>query len=132
MKPIAVLAVVAMLTLAASVTALAAPNTGTTALLGPAVSGSQVDVDVSVSGGYPIVPGAYAIQNECHFDGKASGNADSYQRDDILFWFNVGGIAHATMPVYFHDIPAGSACKVFLIKNNTAVKGSTTIYMVGP
>lgn len=129
---LAVLAAIALLTLSATVTAHAAPNKGTTSLLGPAVAGSQVDVDVSVSGSYPIVPGAYSIQNECYFNGRASGSADSYQRDDILFWFDVGGTAHATMPVYFHDVPAGSACKVFLIKNNTAVKSSTTVYTVGP
>jgi len=132
MKPIAVLAGVTLLALAATTTAIAAPNKGTTSLLGPAVSGSQVDVDVSVSGSYPIVPGAYSVQNECYFDGKASGSADSYQRDDILFWFDVGGTAHSTMPIYLHDIPAGSACKVFLIKNNTAVKGSVSVYTVGP
>ena len=132
MKLLAVLAAVVLLILAASLTASAAPNTGTTALLGPAVSGSQVDVDVSVTGGMPIVPYEYAIQNQCYFNGKASGNPDSFQRDDIVFWFDVGGVAHATMPVYFHDIPADSACKVFLIRNNTAVKGSTTIYSVGP
>jgi len=135
MKLLAVLAAVVLLMLAGSLTASAAPNTGTTTLLDTAVSGSQVDVDVSVTGGTPIVPYEYAIQNECYFNGngKASGNPDSFQRDDIVFWFDVGGVAHATMPVYFHDIPAGSACKVFLIRNNTVVKGSTTIYpVVGP
>ena len=131
MKLLAVLAAVVLLMLAGSLTASAAPNTGTTTL-GTAVSGSQVDVDVSVTGGMPIVPYEYAIQNQCYFNGKASGNPDSFQRDDIVFWFDVGGVAHATMPVYFHDIPAGSACKVFLIRNNTVVKGSTTIYPVGP
>jgi len=132
MKLLAVLATVALLMLAGSSTVSAAPNSGTTALLGPAVSGSQVDVDVSITGAMPIVPYEYAVQNECYFNGKASGNPDSFQRDDIVFWFNVGGVAHATGTLYFHDIPAGSACKVFLIRNNTAVKGSTTIYTVGP
>ena len=132
MKVIALPAAAVLLALATLLTVSAAPNTGTTTLLGPAVSGSQVDVDVSVSGTTPIVPFEYDVQNQCYFNGKASGNPDSYQRDAILYWFDVDGVAHATMPLYFHDIPAGSACKVFLIRNNTAVKGSTTIYLVGP
>ena len=130
MKLLAILAAVVLLMLAGSLTASAAPNSGTTALLGPALSGSQVDVDASILGAMPIVPYEYAIQNECYFNGKASGNPDSFQRDDIVFWFDVGGVAHATMPVYFQSIPAGSACKVFLIHNNTTVKGSTTTYFV--
>ncbi len=131
MKLVAITATVAVLVFAATLPALAAPNTGTTDP-GPAISGSQVDVEVTVSGSTPIVAGEYDVQNQCYFNGKASGNADSIQRDTIVYWFDVGGVATATMPLYFHDIPAGSACKVFLIKNNTVVKGSTTVYTVGP
>ena len=34
------------------------------------------------------------------------------------------------MTVNLLTVPAGSACKVFLVKNNTVVKGSTTKYKV--
>jgi hypothetical protein len=34
------------------------------------------------------------------------------------------------MPVYLQSIPAGSKCKVFLMRNNTQVKGSVTAYTV--
>jgi hypothetical protein len=35
------------------------------------------------------------------------------------------------MPIYLNQpVPVGSKCKVFLIKNNTVVKGSTSTYTV--
>ena len=135
MKPWTILLAFVFLVFAASATALAGPpTTGTTALLAdPVVSGTAVDVDVSVVSDIPVVPYEYAIQNECFFDGKPSGPPDSFQRDDIVNWNfsdSTGTIPHAIMTVYLNTVPADSVCKVFLVKNNQVVKGSTTTYDV--
>jgi hypothetical protein len=116
-------------------TASAGQATGTTALLGPATFGESVDVDVSVVSATPVVPYEYSIQNECYFSGRFSGRPDSYQRDDIVNWIYSspppnGDVPHAIMTVNLLTVPAGSACKVFLVKNNTVVKGSTSKYIV--
>ena len=116
-------------------TASAAPATGTTTLLGTPTSGTAVDVDVSVVTDIPVVPYEYAVQNECFFSGKTSGRPDSYQRDDIVNWSYpspapYGDVPHAITTVYLNSVPAGSVCKVFLVKNNQVVKGSTTTYTV--
>jgi hypothetical protein len=34
------------------------------------------------------------------------------------------------MPVYLQSIPAGTSCKVFLMRGNNQVKGSVTTYTV--
>ena len=116
-------------------TAHAGTASGTTELLGAPISGTYVDVDVAVVSEAPVVAYEYALQNECYFSGKTNGKADSFQRDDIMNWFYSspppnGEVPHATMTVNLLTVPAGSACKVFLVKNNQTVKGSTTIYTV--
>jgi hypothetical protein len=116
-------------------TASAGTAKGTTSLLGPAVAGSFVDVDVSVTSETPVVAYEYAFQNECYFSGKVAGPPDSYQRDDIVYWNYstppaYGDVPHAIMTAYLDTVPAGSKCKMFLVRNNTVVKGSTTFYSV--
>src|SRR3954447_10520887 len=123
MKVLRVLAGVALLVFLTSSLASAATTTGTTTLLGTPTSGSSVSVDVSIVSTTPVVPYEYAIQNECFFSGRLSGNPDSYQRDDIVNWdSSVGTVPHTIMPVYLKIVPTGSVCKVFLVKNNTVVK----------
>jgi hypothetical protein len=134
-KLLAIFAVLAILVLGATVPASAGTANGTTTLLGPAISGSSVDVDVSVVSTTPVVPYEYAIQNECWFSSKTSGPPDSYQQDDIVNWIYsspapYGNVPHAIMTVYLNTVPAGSTCKVFLVKGNTLVKGSMTKYPV--
>jgi hypothetical protein len=93
-------------------------------------SGETLEVEVSVTSNTPVVPYEYAIQNECSFPNRTG---KSFQRDDIVHWtfFEGQNVPHAVMPVYLQSVPTGSKCKVFLIRNNTVVKGSTTSYTVG-
>jgi hypothetical protein len=102
----------------------AGPITGTTNPLDTWVTGTTVDVEVSVDSVIPVVPYEYAIQNECSLPNKGGR---TIQRDDIVDWtYEVGEVPHAVMPVYLQSIPAGSKCKVFLMRTNTQVKGSVT------
>ena len=118
--------VLAVLLVAAPVAA--GGTTGRTVLEGTPTSGETLLVDVSVTSTAPVVAYEYAIQNECTFPHRSGS---SYQRDDIVYWtFEVDGVPHTTMPVYLQSVPAGSKCKVFLIRNNTVVKGSTNSYTV--
>jgi hypothetical protein len=134
MKTLTVLAAIIALGLFAPTVAHAAQTSGTTQLLGPATSGADVQVQVTVASGIPVVPYEYAIQNVCYFSGRASGNPDSIQRDDIVYWTgqDANHNPQTTMPLHLQSIPAGAACKVFLMRNNTLVKGSTTAYSVVP
>ena len=137
MRRLTLLAVLVFMVFGSAATASAGTATGATDLLSDPISGSSVDVDVSVVSATPVVPYEYAIQNECYFSGRFSGRPDSYQRDDIVNWIYsspppIGDVPHAIMTVNLLTVPAGSACKVFLVKNNTVVKGSTTKYVVQP
>jgi len=79
----------------------------------------------------PVVPYEYAIQNECAFPHKGGS---SLQNDAIVTWTSedANGDPHVTLPINLQSIPAGSKCKVFLVRNgNVVVKGSTTSYTVG-
>jgi len=106
----------------------AGPITGDTNLLGDPVAGTTLDVEVSVDSVIPVVPYEYAIQNECSLPNRGGR---TIQRDDIVYWtYEEGGVPHAVMPVYLQSIPEGSKCKVFLMRNNTQVKGSVTSYLV--
>jgi hypothetical protein len=118
--------ILAALMVAAPVSA--GPITGDTNLLDPPVTGTTVDVDVSVDSVIPVVPYEYAIQNECSLPNRGGR---TIQRDDIVYWTSEDdGVPHAVMPVYLQSIPAGSKCKVFLMRNNTQVKGSVSSYIV--
>jgi hypothetical protein len=106
----------------------AGPITGTTNPLDPWVTGTTVDVDVSIDSVIPVVPYEYDIQNECSLPNKGGR---TIQRDAIVDWtYEVGDVPHAVMPIYLQSIPAGSKCKVVLMRNNTQVKGSVTSYRV--
>ncbi len=135
MKALTVFLLVVLIVISTTLPASAGTATGTTNLLGTAVSGSFVDVDVSVVSSTPVVAFEYAIRNECYFSGKVAGPPDSSQQDPIVDWVYsspppYGSVPHAIMPVYLVTVPAGSQCKVFLVKNNTFVKGSLTTYTV--
>ena len=106
------------------------PITGATNPLNAPTSGQTLDVDATVHSNTPIVPYEFAIRNECGIAGKPGY---STQQDDIVTWTS-GTLTdpHVTMPIYLQSVPAGSKCKVFLVRNgNVVVKGSTTSYTVG-
>lgn len=106
----------------------AGPITGTTNLLDAPVTGTTMDVEVSVASIIPVVPYEYTIQNECSLPDRGGR---TIQRDAIVDWtYEVGEVPHAVMPVYLQSILAGSRCKVFLMRNNSQVKGSVTAYTV--
>ena len=134
MKPLLMAAVGAVLAIASVSAAIAGPPSGTTTLLGPALEDTPVDVDVSLTTTSPIVPYEYSIENRCWFDGSYSGHFDSYERHDLIGpWFNnIDGTPHTTATINLQLVPAGAVCKVYIVKNNTTVKGTTTTYPVGP
>lgn len=110
------------------VTVAAGPATGTTEPLDGPISGTTMDVQLTVHTTAPVVPYEYAIQNECRVPGQPGR---TIQRDDIVNWtFVEGGDPAAIMPIDLGGIPVGSECKVFIAKNNVVVKGSTTNYVV--
>ena len=123
----------AILTLSLTGVALAGQASGTTTLLSDAYADTPTEVEVTISTGAPVVPYEYSLVNKCWFDGKARGRSDSYERFDLAGpWFNPGGDDPPTTieTINVQPIPAGSTCKVFIIKKNTVVKGSTTTYDV--
>jgi hypothetical protein len=140
MRFIAIWVIGAMLALGGVGSVSAAPANGSTAILGPAGgpydgqahAGTPTDVDVSISGGAPIVPFEYGVVNTCWFSGRTNGPSDSYERFDLIGPWFVGsdGLAHSTVAVNNNPVPAGAACKVSIMHANTTVKGSTTAYTV--
>ena len=107
--------------------------TGATQLLGPAVAGSHLLVDVSIVSATPVVAYEYRFRNECKFQGTKGGRASSVQSDPIVDWVfssDSASVPHATMDVDLTSIPAGAACSASLLKGNTLVKGSVTTYSV--
>jgi hypothetical protein len=126
-RPIAVVAG-ALLALAVAGPVAAVPTSGKTVPLNTPTSGETLYVDASVTSITPVVPYEYAIQNECAFPHRSGS---SLQHDDIITWTSeVNGVPHVTMPIYLQSVPVGSSCKVFLVRNNTVVKGSTSSYTV--
>ena len=140
MKRFGVTLLGALLALSTTSTALAAPATGSTAILGStggvrdglAHASMPTDVDVSIVGGAPIVPYEYSLVNTCWFSGKVSTPADSYERFDLIGPWFVGsdGLPHSTVSVNNNPVPTGAVCRVFVAHDNTTVKGSTTTYPV--
>ncbi len=120
--------VVAGLVVASSAIAAGPPPSGTTQLLATPTTGTTVMVRVTVHSVSPVVPGEYAIQNECQLPDRTR----TYQRDDIIYWTDTtsNGDPQTDMPVYLQSVAAGASCKVFLIRNNNVVKGSTSTYTV--
>ena len=135
MKLITVAAAAILLGLSSVFVVNAAPASGSTTILGTAAPDADAftptQVDVSIVGGAPIVPYEYSIENRCWFDGKTSGPSDSYERFDLIGpWFDVSGTPHTTVTVNNNPVPAGAKCKVQIMHDNTAVKGSLTQYNV--
>jgi hypothetical protein len=130
MKTLAALATVLLVALATAAAAGAQPNTASTALSDPnPASGTTLYVTFTVFGDAPVVPYDYALQNTCAYP---KGHFTLGQHDDIATWTDQGpgGVPQVTLPVYLESVPAGAACKVSLVKNNTIVKGSTQAYTV--
>ena len=133
MKTLAAFGAVVLSALAVVTTAGAAQNSAHTDLLNPpATSGTTLNVRFTVFGGTPVVPYEYALQNVCITPGQKGGGFAIGQHDPIVYWTDedAAGDPQVTMPVYLESVPEGSSCKVSLVKNNTAVKGSTVSYSV--
>ena len=135
MNRLSILSVSAALALGLATLASAGTATGTTKILGAAapdaVTDTPTDVEISITTTAPVVPYEYSLINKCWFSGKTSGPSDSFERFDLAGpWF----LEPPTMivSVNVQPVPEGSRCKVYLIKNNTVVKGSTTSYSVVP
>jgi hypothetical protein len=134
-KRLTIVAVLMALALGVTVTTIASTATGTTTFLDLAAAGSSAELDVSVVSSTLVVPHEYALQNECYYSGEVSGLPDSFQRDDIVNWTYsapppYGDVPHAILTVDLTTVPAGSTCRVFLVKGNSVVQGSTTEYQV--
>jgi hypothetical protein len=139
MKRIATLGFAGLLALGMVTIALAGTATGTTTILGAAapdaVTDTPTEVEVTINTTAPVVPYEYSLVNRCWFDGKTSGPSDSYERFDLIGpWSepSPGDPPTTVETVNVQPVPAGSKCKVNIVKNNTAVKGSTTTYNVVP
>lgn len=133
MRTLAALTTVVLVALAVATAAGAAQNSATTELLNPpSTSGSTLNVRFTVFGGTPVVPYEYALENVCITPGAKRGGFTIGQHDPIVYWTDedAQGDSQVTMPVYLQSVPAGSSCKVSLVKNNVAVKGSTVAYTV--
>jgi len=133
MRTLAALTTVVLVALAVATAAGAAQNGAQTDLLNPPpTSGTTLNVRFTVFGGTPVVPYEYALENVCITPGAKRGGFTVGQHDPIVYWTDedTQGDPQVTMPVYLESVPAGSSCKVSLVKNNTAVKGSTVAYTV--
>jgi hypothetical protein len=128
MKKLVSLAAVAAMALVCA-NAGAAPNSASTVLGGTPTSGQTLDVTFTVFGTTPVVPYEYALQNTCSYP---KGGFKQGQHDDIVYWTDQdpNGNPMVTMPVYLQSVPSGASCRVSLMRNNTAVKGSTVNYTV--
>jgi hypothetical protein len=133
MKRIGFLAVSVVLALSVVAVAHAGTATGTTDPIGPAFADTPLQVEVTINTTAPVVPYEYSLINKCWFSGKTSGPSDSYERFDLPGpWFepSPGDPPTTIETVNVQPVPAGAKCKVYIIKNNTVVKGSTTTYSV--
>ena len=112
-------------------TAAAAPNTGSSVLKASPVTNTDVPVLLTIYGKQPVVPYGYSLENDCQLP---TGHTLSNEVDPIVSWpaQDGSGNPQTTMTIHLESIPAGSSCKVFITKNNVAVKGSTTAYTVQP
>jgi hypothetical protein len=115
--------------LALAVPASAGPlYTGDTSIPDPQPAGATLMVDAVVFSEGPVVPYEIAIQNECQLPDRGGRTV---QRDDIVDWVDTeDAYPHTVMPIYLQAIPAGSKCKVFLMRGNTQLKGSVSSYAV--
>ena len=139
MKYLSALIIACAISVAAAGLAKAGTASGTTTILGPAApnatADTPTDVRVTISTTAPVVPYEYSLVNRCWFNGKTSGPSDSFERFDLIGpWSEPSPGAPPTTveTVNVQPVPAGAKCKVYIIKNNTVVKGSTTSYNVVP
>ncbi|MBA4180758.1 MAG: hypothetical protein C0506_09240 [Anaerolinea sp.] len=144
MNRISILGIAAAFALGMATLVAAGTATGTTTIIGPtggpadgqAHEDTPTDVEVTISTTAPVVPYEYSVINKCWFSGKTSGPSDSFERFDLAGpWFEPepGDPPTMIVSVNVQPVPEGAKCKVYLIKNNTVVKGSTTTYsVVGP
>ena len=114
--------------LAAAPVGAAGPIAGDTTVPDPQAAGTTLMVEATITSIVPVVPFEYSIQNECSLPNKGGS---TYQRDDIVYWIDeADGLPHTVMPIYLQTIPAGSKCKVFLMRGTVQVKGSVESYVV--
>jgi hypothetical protein len=122
-------ALLAALALAAPASA-GPPYTGDTSIPDPQPAGTTLWVDAVVFSEGPVVPYEISIQNECQLPDRGGR---TLQRDDIVDWVDTAETyPHTVMPIYLQAIPAGSKCRVFLVRGNTQLKGSVSSYVVDP
>ncbi len=140
-KRISMLAIVAVLALGVATAAIAGTASGTTTILDlngdpvdVATSDTPTDVRVTINTTAPVVPYEYSLINKCWWNpAKTSGPPSSYERFDLIGpWFQpeTGAPPTTIESVNVQPVPAGAKCKVYIVKNNTVVKGSTTTYNV--
>jgi hypothetical protein len=148
MKRISMLAIVAVLALGVATAAIAGTASGTTKILGPSPTGgvltdglahedTPTDVRVTINTTAPVVDYEYSLVNKCWWNpAKTSGPPNSYERFDLIGpWFapetgDPAGAVVAYVAVNVQPVPEDAKCKVYIVKNNTVVKGSTTAYTV--
>lgn len=118
-----------LLALAIAAPAQAGPlYTGDTTIPDSQAAGQTLWVDAVVFSEGPVVPYEIAIQNECQLPNRGGRTV---QRDAIVDWVDTeDSYPHTVMPIHLQAIPAGSKCKVFLIRGNTQLKGSVSSYTV--
>lgn len=108
------------------------PVTGTTTVIGVALGGQPLDVQVTLRGVYPIVPYDFSLENRCWFSGRYAGPASSRETYQLLGpWYADGSASTSTQTVDLTVVPSGSACVVRIIRGTSPVKGSDTAYAVG-
>jgi hypothetical protein len=122
-----------LLLVATAGAAQAGTASGTTTLVGAAVSGQPLTVTVSLKGVYPVVPYDFLLENRCWFGGRYAGPVSSTETYPLLGpWFaGASGSATSSQVVDLTPVPAGAVCKVAITRGSTPVKGSTTPYSVG-
>jgi len=113
--------------------AQAGTASGTTSLVGAAVGGQPLTVQVSLKGVYPVVPYDFLLENRCWFTGRYAGPVSSTETYPLLGpWFDGGALgATSSQVVDLTPVPSGAVCKVSVTRGSTPVKGSTTSYSVG-
>lgn len=130
-----------VLALAITASASAGNASGTTQVLRTsapdAAAGVPTEIKVAINTGAPVVPYEYSLVNRCWFGtDKTNGRSDSYERFDLIGpWFDADGDPatvdpYAVVTVNLNPVPAGATCKVVIVKNNTTLQGSTTVYSV--
>jgi hypothetical protein len=139
MKRIGILGIAVIFAIGVATAAIAGTASGSTTILGTAApdahADTPTDVLVTINTTAPVVPYEYSLINKCWFSGKTSGPSDSYERFDLIGpWFQptAGDPPTSIETVNVQPVPKDSKCKVYIIKNNTVVKGSTTTYDVVP